>query len=59
MIISTYFLQLINKAISDMDLELHTNTTCSGLSGGTKRKVCSAVAFMGSPKFILMDEPTR
>ena len=31
---------------------------CRGLSGGTKRKLCTAVAFMGDPQLILMDEPT-
>ena len=28
------------------------------MSGGTKRKVCAAVSFLGRPQLVLMDEPT-
>ena len=43
----------------DLALESHANTKCEGLSGGTKRKVNAAIALLGNPKLILMDEPTR
>lgn len=28
------------------------------MSGGNKRKLCTAMALMGCPKIVLMDEPT-
>ena len=49
----------VQKAMSDLDLQGHTNTLCGDLSGGTKRKVCAAISMLGSPHLILMDEPTR
>jgi len=48
----------VQKAISDLDLQGHSNTLCGDLSGGTKRKVCAAISMLGSPHLILMDEPT-
>ncbi|XP_059086217.1 retinal-specific phospholipid-transporting ATPase ABCA4-like [Tigriopus californicus] len=48
----------IDQFIFDLALETHENSLCKDLSGGTKRKVCAAVAFLGQPKLILMDEPT-
>ena len=44
--------------IMDFSLEDHMNTNCDDLSGGTKRKVCTAIALLGNPDIILMDEPT-
>ena len=38
--------------------EKYKSTKCQGLSGGTRRKLCAAIAFMGNPQLILMDEPT-
>ena len=48
----------INKILFPLLQEKYRNTECRGLSGGTKRKVCTAIAFMGNPQLILMDEPT-
>ena len=39
-------------------MEPYVNTRCSNLSGGTKRKLCTAIALLGNPKLVLMDEPT-
>lgn len=33
-------------------------TKASDLSGGQKRKLCLSIAFMGSPEFVVLDEPT-
>ena len=43
----------------DLDLVSHGDARCGALSGGTKRKVCAAVALLGDPDLVLMDEPTR
>ena len=57
------------KGISNMDeniqflmrslgLETHSHKTTSQLSSGTKRKLCVALAVLGAPDIILLDEPT-
>ena len=35
-----------------------TNAICNGLSGGQKRKLCTALALIGNSKIVLLDEPT-
>ena len=45
--------------MDDLDLQAHAMNKCQDLSGGTKRKLCAAIAMLGSPHLILMDEPTR
>jgi ABC-type multidrug transport system ATPase subunit len=39
-----------------LDLELHSNKIAATLSGGNKRKLCSAMALMSKPDLIFMDE---
>jgi len=36
----------------------HLYTRAGNLSGGNKRKLCLAIALIGEPKFLLLDEPT-
>ncbi len=45
-----YFLKNI------LDLEVHSNKIAATLSGGNKRKLCSAMALMSKPDLIFMDE---
>lgn len=49
---------MIAKSLQDFALEPYVNTLCKNLSGGNKRKLCTAIALLGKPKLVLMDEPT-
>ena len=51
--------QIEKAAISLMrkiDLIAHANTAAGSLSGGNKRKLCLAMALMGRPKIVYVDE---
>ena len=39
-----------------IDLKPHENTAAGSLSGGNKRKLCLAMALIGRPKIIYVDE---
>jgi len=49
---------LCENAIKQLDLEKHRNKLSGTLSGGNKRKLCVAMAIVGSPPIILLDEPS-
>ena len=44
--------------MKEFTLEQYRSVPCGNLSGGNKRKVCTATSMLGNPKLILMDEPT-
>jgi ABC-type multidrug transport system ATPase subunit len=48
----------VNESIKRMCLESHQNTTCEHLSGGNKRKLSTAIALIGEPDVVLLDEPS-
>ncbi len=50
--------ELCNRAIRQLDLENHRKKLAGTLSGGNKRKLCVAMAIVGSPPIILLDEPS-
>ena len=46
------------ELVKEFCLEPYLKVACGHLSGGNKRKVCTATALLGRPDLILMDEPT-
>ncbi|XP_078344110.1 phospholipid-transporting ATPase ABCA3-like [Oculina patagonica] len=48
----------VSEMISDIQLTDKTNTLSSKLSGGMKRKLSCAIALIGGPEIIFLDEPT-
>jgi len=50
--------KLIDKAIQDMDLEDYRHIAANNLSGGNKRKMSVAMAMLGNPPLVFLDEPS-
>lgn len=50
----SFCLQLLN----DVSLTDKRETLARDLSGGQKRKLCLAMALIGDPKIVFLDEPT-
>lgn len=48
----------IEKAIHDLNLKDHRDKLAGTLSGGNKRKLSVAIAIIGNPPIILLDEPS-
>ncbi|XP_066989286.1 phospholipid-transporting ATPase ABCA1-like [Macrobrachium rosenbergii] len=49
---------VLRRALVQMGLLQDHNTYISQLSGGTKRKISTAMALLGNPVLVLLDEPT-
>lgn len=47
----------IDNIINGFNLKKHLNTKISDMSFGTKKKFLITTAFMGTPDFIILDEP--
>lgn len=45
-------------SITKFQLDGYTDVPADCLSRGTKRKLCLAIAMIGSPQIVLLDEPT-
>jgi ABC-type multidrug transport system ATPase subunit len=50
--------QTVEEMVQRMCLEAHQNNTCEHLSGGNKRKLSTALALIGEPDVVLLDEPS-
>ncbi len=50
--------EIIIKIMLDLNLLDHKSTLAGELSGGDRRKLSVAIAILGNPKLILLDEPS-
>uniref|UniRef100_A0A7S2W446 ABC transporter domain-containing protein n=1 Tax=Mucochytrium quahogii TaxID=96639 RepID=A0A7S2W446_9STRA len=49
---------MIDTKLADLGLDVHQNKMSRALSGGNKRKLSLAIATIGFPKAVLLDEPS-
>jgi len=50
--------RLVQRAMEDMDLLDYVNIRANNLSGGNKRKMSVAMALLGNPPLVFLDEPS-
>ncbi|XP_059079473.1 cholesterol transporter ABCA5-like isoform X1 [Tigriopus californicus] len=50
--------RLTNQFMEGLQIEEHSNKYAKDCSGGTKRKLSYAMAMLGDPKIVLLDEPS-
>ncbi|XP_028048892.2 uncharacterized protein LOC105837746 isoform X2 [Monomorium pharaonis] len=47
----------VNGMLASLELGRQEHEPVSRLSGGTRRRLCVALAFLGSPRLVILDEP--
>ena len=50
--------RLVNRTILELNLSEHVDKVAGTLSGGNKRKLQVAIAIIGNPPIVLLDEPS-
>jgi ABC-type Na+ transport system ATPase subunit NatA len=50
--------RLINTYLHGLHISEHANKLTKEVSGGTKRKLSYAIAMLGAPRVVLLDEPS-
>ena len=50
--------RVVDDKVKQMDLTAFRDKLTSGLSGGNKRKVSAAIAIIGNPPIVFLDEPS-
>lgn len=53
-----YLKELVEKTLKEMDLTDYAHVNAGTLSGGNKRKLQCAIALIGNPPIVLLDEPS-